>query len=65
MGLIGDLNSDIKDTLLWALQFEVDPLIRTEACHSLILLIKSSKEKDLMEILSERFLIEEESVVKK
>ena len=50
---------------MWALQFELDPLIRTEACHSILLLIKDKDDQELIDILHERFLIEKEPLVKK
>lgn len=66
MGLIGDYNSEIRKCLLWALQFELDPLIRTEACHTIILLTKNATiDNEIIDILQERHLIEEETIVKK
>lgn len=66
MGLIGDFNSEIRKCLLWALKFELDPLIRTEACHTIILLIKNTTiDNEIIDILQERHLIEEEKIVKK
>lgn len=63
MGLIGTYNENIRIALTWALQFEMDPLIRTEACHSIILL-NSQKDQDLIDILLERHLVEEETIVR-
>lgn len=63
LGLIGDFNLEIRKALIWAFQFEVDPIIRTEACHSLILL-SSNKDYELIDLLLDRYLIEEESIVK-
>ena len=65
MGLIGDFSSEIRKCLIWAVQFEKDPLIRTEACHSIILLIKNKKDQELIDILQERHLVEEETIVRK
>ncbi|CAF0808152.1 unnamed protein product [Brachionus calyciflorus] len=64
LGLIGSYNSDIRSALMWALQFEMDPIIRTEACHSIILL-NNQKDQELIDILLERHLVEEESIVRK
>lgn len=50
---------------MWALQFEVDPLIRTEACHSIILLNNNRKDQELIDVLLDRHLIEEEPIVRK
>ena len=64
MGLVAVMDPKIRKCLLWALQFELDPFIRTEACHSIILLIKNIKDEELMDVLQERHLIEEEDIVK-
>lgn len=65
LGLIGEYNVEIRKCLLWALQFELDPLVRTEACHTLILLTKKPKDEEIIDILQERHLIEEEPIVRK
>ena len=54
--LDGD-NLEIRKCLLWSLQFELDPSIRTEACHCIILLIKNNKDQELMDLLQERHLM--------
>ncbi|RNA19992.1 HEAT repeat-containing 4-like [Brachionus plicatilis] len=63
LGLIGVYNESIRNALIWALQFESDPITRTEACHSTILLI-NQKDQQLVEILLDRHLVEEDSMVR-
>jgi hypothetical protein len=65
LALIGEYNLEIRKCLLWSLQFELDPSIRTEACHCIILLIKTNKDQELMDLLQERHLLEEEPIVRK
>ena len=65
LGLIGDFSNEIRKCLVWAVQFEKDPLVRTESCHSIILLIKNKKDQELVDILHERHLVEEEPIVRK
>lgn len=64
MGLIGDFDSDIRRCLIWAIQYELDPLIRTEACHAIILLVKNLQDAELVDLLYERHLVEKEPLVK-
>jgi len=67
LGLIGEINQDINKCLVWALQFEFDPQIRSNACHTLMLLTKKTSQPDqeLVELLQERYLIENEPIVRK
>lgn len=65
LSLIGEFNSEIRQCLLWSLQFEIDPSIRTEACHCIMILIKNHKDDELMNILLERHLLETEPIVKR
>ena len=64
LGLVGSYNRDIRNALIWAMQFEMDPFIRTEACHSLVLLIDSKQDEELIDILLDRHLLEQEPLVK-
>ncbi len=65
IGLVGDFNDEIRKCLLWALQFELDPFIRTEACHCILLLINNLKDQELVDILLERYLVEGEAMVRR
>jgi hypothetical protein len=62
---VGNFCTQIRSALIWALQFELDPFLRTEACHSIVLLIEDKNDQELVDILMERHLIDEEQVVKK
>ena len=92
LALVANFRSHgVRKCLLWALQFELDALIRTEACHCIVLLLdadandalaeagNNSKmfgttllgsmqkqiDQELIDILMERYLVEEEEIVKK
>ena len=65
LSLIGDRSEEIRRALLWALQFEIDPLVRTEACHCVIILFKDKNDGELMNVLQERHLLESEPIVQK
>lgn len=56
-------NESIKSALIWALQFESDAITRTEACHSIMLLVEQ-KDQQLIEILLDRHLVEGEKMVR-
>ncbi len=64
LSLIGERSPEIRKSLLWSLQFEIDPLIRTEACHCIIILFKNPKDDELINILQERYLLESEPIVR-
>lgn len=49
---------------MWALQYESDPITRTEACHSIMLLVEQ-RDHEMVEILLDRHLVEEEQMVRK
>ena len=49
---------------MWALLFELDPFLRTEPCHSIVLLIEKKNDQELIDVLLERHLIEEEPIVR-
>lgn len=65
LSLIGNKSLEIRKSLLWSLQFEVDPSIRTEACHCIIILFRNPNDSELMDILQERHLLENEPIVRK
>lgn len=62
LGLVSDFNDQVKKCLLWAMRYELDPFVRAEACHSLILLTQYDNE--VIAAFQERFLVESEPLVK-
>jgi hypothetical protein len=64
LGLVGSYTPEIRKALIWAMQYESDPFLRTEACHSIILLIEKQSDPALIDILLDRHLLEEEPAVK-
>jgi hypothetical protein len=44
------------------MRYELDPFVRSEACHSLILLTRDDNE--VIDAFQERFLVESEPLVK-
>lgn len=65
LSLVGERTEEIRRALLWALQFELDPLIRTEACHCIIILFKNKNDAELLDVLQERHLLEAEPIVRR
>jgi len=65
LSLVGERLPDIRKALLWSLQFEVEPMIRTEACHCVIVLFRNPKDEELVDILQERRLLETEPIVRR
>ena len=63
LALVTDYCEEIKKCLLWALRYELDPIVRAEACHSLFLMAGST-DQDVIEAFEERHLIESEPLVK-
>jgi hypothetical protein len=64
LGLVGTYTPEVRKTLIWAMQYESDAFIRTEACHSIVLLIDNKKDSELIDILLDRHLLEDEAIVK-
>ncbi|KAH9489369.1 hypothetical protein Btru_056480 [Bulinus truncatus] len=62
LGKIGELNEDIKETLLWALRYEDQAGVRAEACHSLMLL--DARNEEVILALQERLLVESNEMVR-
>ena len=61
LGKIGVQQPEVREALLWALRFEEEEGVRAEACHSIILL--QLKDKEVLDILQNRMLVEESSIV--
>jgi len=61
LGKIGVVIPKIREALLWALRFEEEEGVRAEACHSIIEL--QLKDKEVLDILQNRMLVEESPVV--
>ena len=49
---------------MWALRYELDPLVRASAAHSLVLLA-GNQDQDVLDALQERYLIDSDPIVKK
>lgn len=64
LGLMATFTPEIRKALIWAMQFEPDPILRTDACHSIVLLIKQKDDQELIDILLDRHLLEEDPLVK-
>jgi len=52
---------EVRNALLWALRFEEEEGVRAEACHSIVLL--KLKDKEVLDILQNRMLVEESPIV--
>lgn len=52
---------EVESALIWALRFEEEHGVRAEACHSIILL--QMKDKQVIDVLQNRMLVETEPVV--
>ena len=63
MALVTDFRPEIKKCLLWALRYELDPIVRAEACHSLLLMADPT-DKDVIDAIEERHLVENDQLVK-
>lgn len=61
LGKIGVTTQEIRASLLWALRFEEEEGVRAEACHAIIML--QLKDKDVLDILQNRMLVEDSPIV--
>ena len=63
LGNLKTASDKVRECLIWAFRYEEQPGVRAEACHTLIRL--GLKDDDVVHILQERYLVENNEIVRR